>query len=109
MVPPRHLVRPRRKGYPQILVTFHPPTPVDFQLRPPGDPLQHPVIDDTPSPRPVQVHHMQPLQPRRLKFPRHRQRILVVHGLAVVIALRQAHALPVDEVYGWYDVQGGKG
>ena len=51
--------------------------------------------------RPVKVHHMQALEAQCLKLQSHIQGFAVDRFL-VVVALRQAHALSVDNIYGWY-------
>ena len=100
---------PRLEGHPQVLVAFHPAAPVDLQLRTPGNALQYPVVDDAAAPGPIEIDHMQPLQSCGLKLTGHGQWVFVVYGLTGVVALGQAHALSVDQVYGGDDVQGGKG
>jgi hypothetical protein len=64
------------------------------------------MIDDAAAPGSVEIDDMEAFQPGRLKLPGDGQRVFVVDGFAAVVALGEADAFTVDEVYSGDDVHG---
>ena len=67
-----------------------------------GDGSQHMVVDHVARLGSVEVDHVKALEAESLELLGLCHRVFVVDGLAVVVALGEAHALAVDKVYGWY-------
>ena len=97
--PARYHLGAALEGDLHVRLPFQAAPEIDDQGRARGDPVQRPIIDDTPLAGPVQVHHVQTADAIVLQHLRHLQRILVVHLPRRVIALRQPHAFTLYYIY----------
>ena len=86
------------------LVGLHASAKVHDELCLASDTAQHGVVHHVAAARSVQIHQMQAAETQLLEAASQRHGVVGIHFLRVVVPLRQAHALAVDEVNGGYQL-----